>query len=95
MEQSEEDQDYALYGLMSCLLSALENLPEHMVDDVKAKTGGDIVTASTNVCVTSGRSTGGRGLVRELVEQCLFSVPQQRGNPPEHGDDDEEEDEVG
>lgn len=28
----------------------------------------------------AGSSAGGRGLVRELVERCLFSLPYERGN---------------
>lgn len=36
------------------------------------------------------RDEGGRGLVRELVERCLFSLPQERGHVTPRGDGDDE-----
>lgn len=91
MEESEEDQDDALHGLMTALISALEKLPEECKAQVKASTGGDVlgVGESGGGRDLGGGGKGGRGLVRELVEQCLFFVPQQRGNPRQDLDQDE------
>lgn len=87
MEESEEDQDAALHGLMTVLISVLDNLPEQSNDHIKTSTGGDVIGSAAGEMQGGGK--GGRGLVRELVEQCLFSVPQQRGNPREDVDEDE------
>lgn len=101
IEESEEDEDPALYGYMSFLCSVLATLPLEIENRVKARTGCYVVAPS----ISGDRSPSvkgrlrrfskeeqstddgnrGRGLVRELVEHCLFTVPEQRGNPSDSG----------
>lgn len=113
VEESEEDEDSALYGYMSFLNNALAASPPTLEDTTKARTGMDPAPPSgredrTGAAGGRGRGRGkgehnpvveaeGRGLVRELVEQCLFAVPPKRGSPLEndgYGGGDFEDDEV-
>lgn len=114
VEESEEDEDPVLYGYMNFLCSALAASPLDIEDRVKARTGADVVLPSVysshqGVVKSRGKAdgkgdrgavapVGGRGLIRELVEQCLFAMPRQLGHPLESNAFDEgdagDEDEV-
>ncbi|CAM9113487.1 unnamed protein product [Discosporangium mesarthrocarpum] len=72
VEQSEGDLDLVLLGYMQVLSSALSSLPPELEVEVKGGAGGDV-------------DGGGRGLVQELFENCLFTLPHKPVNPPEGG----------